>query len=87
MKTVFLLAFFVAAVCLDSWVLLKLWQWHCVPLGLPVITFWRAMGINSTVSLVCYQFVPVDMEKDLFDILSARITAPLLFLLIGWVAA
>lgn len=43
-----------ASVPLRAWVLVKLWLWFVVPLGLPAIGLWHAMGLGSLLGLLTY---------------------------------
>ena len=42
---------FALAMFLQSLVQMYMWNWFIVPLGLPTISFWLAMGISLTISV------------------------------------
>lgn len=42
---------FALAIFLQSLVQMFMWNWFFVPLGLPTISFWLAMGISMTISV------------------------------------
>ena len=41
---------FALAIFVQSIVQMFMWNWFIVPLGLPTISFWLAMGISLTIS-------------------------------------
>lgn len=42
---------FALAIFVQSIVQMFMWNWFIVPLGLPTISFWLAMGISLTISV------------------------------------
>ena len=52
---------FTLMVFLRGMVLMFLWKWFMVPLGLPEVGFWLVMGISQTISV--FMGIKVDEKK------------------------
>jgi len=50
----------------DAWGFMMLWGWFVVPLGLPAITFWHAVGLDLFVGMVAAFMAPrrPDDQRD-----------------------
>lgn len=53
------------SMALHGWVCATLWGWFVVPLGMPPITFWHAVGLSGFVNLMTYRYssTPKDEEE------------------------
>jgi len=71
---------------LEGFVLLCLWAWYLVPLGVPQINLFHAIGLAITVSLLTYHYY--DFQKSekagIIQPINYLIVRPLVTLLIGW---
>ena len=68
----------------SSFVLMKLWLWFLVPLGLAPITIAHAFGIGCFATFVSYR--NVKREDDVIKIVADQIIVPGWFLCFGYIA-
>lgn len=52
-----------AAIMIDGYVVMHLWRWFLVPLGLPAITYLHAAGISMLVDYMCPTIDLSDVTK------------------------
>lgn len=75
---------------LNAWVLTLLWGWFLVPFGLPSIGVAHAYGLSVLVTFLNYNakrsYLDSQEDMDWFVFLVLSVVAPLLALLLGWVA-
>lgn len=81
-----------AGIAVRALVLEVLWGWHVVPLGVPAISAWTAVGLAATASLFRKSAPDEDTEgKSMTYLLGkaagATLIHPLIALFIGWVAS
>ncbi len=76
----------VPTMLLNGWVLVKLWLWFIVPLGVLAITVPHGIGIASVVSYLTYQFDSRnDADEDAWALLLVfGITKPIFALAFGY---
>lgn len=85
---VFGLVLFVPLLLWSAFVLMKLWGWFLVPLGVPRIGLVGAVGVDLIVSLTAHQFVPERQTMQNWAERVARaVVIPAIILFVGWVAA
>lgn len=74
----------------SSFVATTLWGWFMVPLGVPSIGYWHAVGILSLISVLMgsrgltYRSMQ-DKEAKIYEIFIVAII-PAISLLVGWIA-
>lgn len=66
----------------DGWVLVHLWRWFLVPLGIVNISTAHACGIGLLISYMTQKCLPHRKQSEL---LAWNITTPAVVLLIGYV--
>jgi len=77
----------VSAFCAVPWsayVLMRLWGWFIIPVGMPAITLWQSAGVNLTASFLVLQLAKKDASETdyLFHALKVWI-APAMALGLG----
>lgn len=86
----FLMPFlWVGGLILKGWVLVNLWSWFVVDLGLPQIGMIHAIGLALIIGYLTYQWVDVQqpdrpMRKELAIVFYMGIVRPLLIYAMGW---
>lgn len=73
----------IPAFILQVFVVMKLWLWFIVPLGLNPIKFVPAIGFSLIISFLTKQYIPVG--KDKWGPLIHAYVDPVLTLFIGWI--
>lgn len=77
----FFVGIFTGAICLNAMVLVVLWKWFLIPLGLPSINLATAVGLGAIVSL----FSNPCNSKEESPLLTFFFKLGFM-LLIGWIA-
>lgn len=71
-----------------AWVIVCLWLWFAVPLGLPVLGFGHAYGLHLLWSMLGAMPANTDNDKGvtaaLGGLIGRAILAPLVVLFFGW---
>jgi hypothetical protein len=62
MKTAITFALSLLSLVLTALALRVIWNWHVVPLGLPAITTWHALGLSAGKSALFYALEPADFS-------------------------
>ncbi len=80
------LVLFVIGVLLEGFVLMNLWQWFIVRLGVPAIGFFHAVGVALLCGFIAYQFYDFkkNEEVNLVEPVMYLFVRPLLTLIIGF---
>jgi len=76
---------FTAAALLRGWVLSLLWDWFLVPLGVPSVGFWHAVGLCLVVTFLTYHYYNFQRSKPNLIEALVYVLSPLAVLGIGWV--
>ena len=77
-------------IVLHGWATYKMWDWFLVPLGLPAINFFHAIGIYLSINFMAgykhslFGLQDQAEEKVLVDNLIYLYARPLSILLFGW---
>jgi hypothetical protein len=74
---------FALAIFLQSLVQMFMWNWFMVPLGLPTISFWLAMGISLTISA----FHSSQSKAESEDLIKGFVTSCFVYLALWGVGA
>lgn len=64
-----------------------LWQWFVVPLGVPALGFWHALGLATTIGLLTkdgHLYNRTDSADRLGHLVITALMAPILAVLFGW---
>ncbi len=76
---------FVPLTLFGGYVSARLWQWFLVPLGLPAISLWHAIGIGLVVRWFTFQYrYDKDADEDKIPRQIHALTASILIPLIFW---
>lgn len=77
----------IPAYLLNGFVLMKLWQWFLVPLGLPVIGLAHCIGIAIIINFLTmhYQKSPKESDDGGWNAFAHLYLNPLFVLFIGWI--
>ena len=90
MLTLLSIVLIVSSVLVSAWAIATLWIWFLVPLGLPVIGYAHALGINLMMTVFTQDFNTKSEESDdkvkkfVTQIVKA-ILFPVIFVGIGWI--
>jgi hypothetical protein len=76
-------------IALNGLTFMCLWNWYVAPLGLPVLGFFRSLGLGLFLSYVQKEtvvrlIVKEDKEESSMGMLISFLVMPL-FLLLGWI--
>lgn len=84
-----LLLMIVPSAIVRGFVLMKMWLWFIVPLGVNAISITHAIGLATLAGLLTHQSTGKELEKDQGKLIGSAIgegfLAPLLILLMGYV--
>jgi hypothetical protein len=71
----------------DGFVLMVLWGWFLIPLGLPAIGLSHAIGLSTLIGLVTHQMPSEGPSSDRTERgLLWALVVPAISLFIGWIA-
>ena len=85
--TSFLLSFFLAvSLFLEGIVLYYLWEWFVVPLGMPQLKFWHALGLGLLVHYLTYHYYDFKKndEAGIYEPFCYLFIRPVATLGLGW---
>jgi hypothetical protein len=70
-----------------GFVLLKMWAWFLIPLGLPTITLWHAVGVSMIVAYLAQANLGIYKEHELDNgkAIFHGIISPWILLFFAWV--
>jgi len=85
MSWVVILALLPLEILCHGIVLLQLWGWFMVPLGLPDVGLAHVLGISTTVELITHQLQEKHGGVEYSSNWGMRIFMPMFILLTGWV--
>ena len=74
-----------ATALLDAWVIVKLWSWFMVPMGLSAITMRIPVAVDLMANLIIRPRSDGSMKWN--DVVARVLFVPLVALAIGWCAA
>lgn len=77
----------IVAVFLRGWVLIWLWTWFIIPLGMPSINFWQALGISLVAAFLTYELniSGDDPKEEAVVTLIKSISMSLMAILVGFI--
>lgn len=79
-------AYFVVGYVVEALCIVLLWRWYAVPVfHLPPLSIPQAIGLSTITTLMSFRTVP-PKEVDNWAYFRLVFVAPLLCLLVGWIA-
>lgn len=69
---------------IEPFVIRQLWIWYVHPLGLPMLTWAAALGLDMLASVLTFRWPGHRSEKDSFQSSFANLVNGLIALGIGW---
>jgi hypothetical protein len=70
---------------LRAYVLVKLWAWFMVPLGIFEIGYAHAIGISLVVGFLTSQYIPAKDKDNKWAAAAHTFLTPIMVLFIGWI--